>query len=279
MRSPHPIASFPLMVPTTPPTAWLRSPRSGVASLFARHRRRRVDVATLVRRWEAVCTPRPETADEWLVEEVTAFASAVVTGGPVDDALARLVARRYDDGWPLDVVLDDLMALRAALPRRHRGLVDWSGLAVRAGLCHADAADRDMVDAACREPLTGLPNVSFLTVVVEDLVEEASDDGYHLLHVTAAPPGHGLAARLAAAIRAAEAVRETVVRPCLVASVERDHLVAVLPPLVDSTLTRRAVEVGLARALPACRTDVWLAPLPSTLGQVADDLRDRRPRG
>ena len=227
---------------------------------------------TWKRRSTAVAGPQ---SPEWTVPHGPVLVAALLHDDEVVSVLRAFVRRRALEGWGLRALLEDLDRLRSSLPRRSRQPDRWVALVREAAIAYSDEAVYGMLSTVGRDPLSGLPDLGFLSVYLEHLVAAETDSDPEragrtaLAIVTVSPPGLAMVDRLATPILVGQIIRSVVPPELLVAHVTRVQYVVVLPPLVDPDSTAEALRTSLARSAEIKAVTVDTIPLPKRREELA----------
>lgn len=212
---------------------------------------------------------------DWHDDVCPALITALHTGDDVAAVLHRFVRRRVRDGWGLRVIMDDLERLRRSLPPRRRWTSRWRTWRVEAAAAYADELIEDLLVTSGRDPLSGLPNHSYLAIHLEELVDAtAADDDIRtqLLVVTAPSPRRSLPDRMAMRVLVGDALRETVPPGVLVAQAREERFVLVLPPLIPASAVRSSISETFRHLSGADAVVITTTALPRTRAELASLL-------
>lgn len=190
-------------------------------------------------------------------------------------AVHRFVRRRARDGWGLRVIVGDLEHLRRSLPLRRRWSRRWRSIRVEAAAAYADEVIDALLFTSARDPLSGLPNHSYLAVHLEELVAATDpDDGCRaqLVMVQAQRCSPSVTDRMATKILLGQALRDTVVPGVLVAHVTDESFVLVLPPLLSVSVVRGDIDAALRQLTAVESVVVTTTALPRTRADLASLL-------
>lgn len=217
-------------------------------------------------------------AAHWENPQVALLVSAIVRDDDAVPALHGFVRQRCREGWGLRAVVDDLERLRVSLPRRARSARRWNRYRVEAAQAYSDDIVRGVVAGTCRDALSGLPNLAFVSVYLEELVAaragvELGEAGRSSLVVVAVrPPTPGIVDRMATRILVAEVLREVVVPELIVAHLANERFVVVLSPLIDPEALAEALGAALRGRRDVGGFDLAIVPLPPSRRALAELL-------
>lgn len=219
-----------------------------------------------------------EEATGWAIPHAPVLVQALIRGDEPTKFLHSYVHRRAWDGWALGSILDDLERLRRALPRRLRHLARWRTYWQEAAVAYSDKIILGLLRTACRDALSGLPDLTFLAVHLEELQASEAATGLgaigrtHLVVLTIGLARSTATSRMLTPIVVSQVVRGTIARDLLVAHIARSRFVVVLPPITDVEATVASLRRSLGGRSDLGPLDVEVVPLPDTSKGLAELL-------
>ncbi|HWJ97241.1 MAG TPA: hypothetical protein VNQ33_03715, partial [Acidimicrobiales bacterium] len=135
-------------------------------------------------------------------------------------------------------------------------------------ICYSDDILHRMMSMACRDPMSGIPNLEFLSVYLEELIAAEVDHDpdragrTSLALVVVRPPGPAMVERMTSRLLVGHLIRSAVPPELIVAHVAPERFVVVMPPLVAPETAVSSLRAALHGRREFEALKVTVIPLP-----------------